>query len=59
MTQFVSCDRCKLSSLRVRLSLLLVVFAVLLLPATSHAQAWTSGISRGQSFRALFLHHGL
>jgi len=40
MTQFVSRDRCKLSSLRVRLSLLLVVFAVLLLPATSHAQAW-------------------
>jgi hypothetical protein len=40
MTQFFSCDRCKLSTLNVRLSLLLVVFAVLLLPATSHAQAW-------------------
>jgi Galactose oxidase, central domain len=40
MTQFVSCDRCKLSSLRVRLSILLVVFALLLMPATSHAQGW-------------------
>ena len=41
MTQFVSCGRCTLLSLTVRLSLLLVVFAVLLLPATSHAQFWT------------------
>jgi Galactose oxidase, central domain len=33
-------DRCELSSLSVRLSTLLVVFAVLLLPRTSHAQEW-------------------
>lgn len=41
MTQFVSCDRCTLSSLSGRLSLLLVVFAVLPLPATSQAHFWT------------------
>ena len=43
MTQFVSCERCKLSSLRGR-SILLVVFAVLLYPATSHAQTWTQDL---------------
>ena len=41
MKQFVSCDRCKLSSLSVRLSILLVVLSLLLLPATSPAQIWT------------------
>jgi Kelch motif/Galactose oxidase, central domain len=41
MTKFVSSDRCNLFSLRVRLSLLLVVSAVWLPPATSHAQTWT------------------
>jgi hypothetical protein len=44
MTQFVSCDRCKLFSLRERLSLLLVVLAVFLHPATSHAQTWTQDL---------------
>jgi hypothetical protein len=41
MTKFVSCDRCKLFSLRVRLFLLLAVFALLPLPATSQAHFWT------------------
>jgi hypothetical protein len=52
MTQFVSSDRCKSLSLRVRLSILLVVSAVWLLPATTQRPNLDSGIAREQPFRA-------